>query len=232
MVEKEKVLTPRVAILVVVFIVLVPLLPLIIPWKWNWWEGWVYALASIFGFMLSRYLAWRKNPDIITERGKFLQHENTEPFDKLLSPLLGLTGGLIPITAGLDARFGLDVTFSPVVKALSVILFLVGYVIGSYALIENRFFSGMVRIQDDRGQHVISSGPYRWVRHPGYSGALLSYIATPFMLESLWTFIPVALTFIILCVRTALEDKTLQEKLEGYRSYAQKVRYRLIPGIW
>ncbi len=230
--EKDKTLPPRVVILVVVFIVLVPMLPLIIPWKWDWWEGWVYAIVCMFGFILSRYLAWRKNPDILAERGKFLQHENTEPFDKLLSPLLGLTGGLIPITAGLDARFGAPMQVSVFIKILSIVLFLTGYAIGCYALIANRFFSGMVRIQADRGQHVISSGPYRWVRHPGYAGALLSYIAIPFMLESPWTFFPVALTFIILFVRAALEDKTLQEKLEGYREYTQKVHYRLIPGIW
>jgi protein-S-isoprenylcysteine O-methyltransferase Ste14 len=104
--------------------------------------------------------------------------------------------------------------------------------LGSYALIENRFFSGMVRLQEDRGQHVISTGPYGWVRHPGYSGALLTYIATPFLLDSLWSFIPVVLITIILFIRTALEDKTLQEKLSGYSGYAKKVRSRLIPGIW
>jgi len=230
--EKEKTLTPRVAILVFVFIILAPMLPILISWQWNWWEAWVYALGSILGFIISRYLAWRKNPDILAERGKFLQHDNPEPFDKILSPLLGLAGGLIPVVAGLDARFGPTIEFGPAIKALSVVLFVGGYVLGSYALIENRFFSGMVRIQDDRGQHVVDTGPYSWVRHPGYSGALITYIALPFLLESLWTFLPVTLTFIIIFVRTALEDKVLQEKLEGYQNYSQNIRYRLIPGIW
>jgi protein-S-isoprenylcysteine O-methyltransferase Ste14 len=230
--EKEKTLTPRLAIQVFVFIILAPMLPLIISWQWDWWEAWFYALASILGFVISRYLAWRRNPDILAERGKFLQHDNPEPFDKILSPLLALSGGLIPIAAGVDARFGPTVEFGWVIKILSVVLFLTGYIIGSYALIENRFFSGMVRIQEDRDQHVVNTGPYSWVRHPGYSGALITYIALPFLFESLWTFVPVALTFVIIFVRTALEDKTLQEKLEGYRGYAQKVRDRLIPGIW
>jgi protein-S-isoprenylcysteine O-methyltransferase Ste14 len=99
-------------------------------------------------------------------------------------------------------------------------------------LIENRFFSGMVRIQTDRGHHVISSGPYRWVRHPGYTGALLTYLATPIFLDSLWAFFPVLLLTMVLVIRTRLEDRTLHQKLDGYRDYASRVRYRLLPGVW
>ncbi len=230
--KNQKVLTPRVLIMLIVFIVIIPFLPILIPWRWDWWEAWIYTLGNILGFIISRYLTWRKNPDLLAERSQFLQHENPERFDQILAPLLSLAGGLIPITAGLDARFGSLVQFSLGLKITAIIFFLAGMVLGSYALIENRFFSGMVRLQEDRGQHVISSGPYRWVRHPGYSGGLLTYIATPFLLGSLWTFIPVGLTFIILFIRTALEDKTLQEKLPGYKAYTKEVRYRLIPGIW
>jgi len=230
--EKEKILTPRAIFMLIVFIVLIPMLPILIPWRWDWWEAWVYALGNILGFAISRYLAWRRNPDLLAERGKYMQHENTERFDEILAPILSLAGGLMPLTAGLDARFGSLVVFSPVIKVLAVLLFLMGMTLGSYALIENRFFSGMVRMQGDRGHQVITSGPYRWMRHPGYSGAVLTYIAIPFLFGSLWTIIPVSLSFIILFIRTAMEDKTLQEKLPGYSEYAQKVRYRLIPGIW
>ena len=90
----------------------------------------------------------------------------------------------------------------------------------------------MVRIQTDRGHKVVSSGPYRWMRHPGYAGALLTYLATPFWLDSRWTFLPVIFIAIVLGIRTSLEDKTLQAELEGYREYARRVRYRLLPGIW
>jgi protein-S-isoprenylcysteine O-methyltransferase Ste14 len=83
---------------------------------------------------------------------------------------MGLGSGLIPLVAGLDALFGWSPTFYLPVKILSLAIFLAGYVLGAYALIENRFFSGMVRIQTDRGQHVVSNGPYGWVRHPGYAG--------------------------------------------------------------
>ena len=232
MAEKEKVLTPRVVIMLLVFIVIVPMLPLLISWQWDWWEAWVYAGINVLGFAISRFLAGRKNPDLLVERGKYLDHQNPETFDKLLSPLLGIVGALMPISAGLDMRFGPSASFGMVVKVVSLVVMVLGFALGSYALIANRFFSGMVRIQSDRGQHVVTGGPYRWVRHPGYAGALLSYLAGPFLLDSWWTMIPVALSFLILFIRTALEDRTLQEKLAGYEEYAQNVRYRLIPGVW
>lgn len=111
-------------------------------------------------------------------------------------------------------------------------MILAGYSLGTYALIENRFFSGMVRIQTERGHQVVSSGPYRWIRHPGYVGALLTYWFTPLFLDSLWAFIPVAFITIVLIIRTHWEDRTLQNELAGYREYALRVRYRLIPGVW
>ena len=213
-------------------IVLVPMLPLLISGRWDWWEAWVYALVCILGFILSRYLAGHKNPDLLVERGHFLDHPNPESWDKLLSPLLGLGGGVIPLVAGLDARFGPSANFSLALKLFAILVLLLGYALGSYALLANRFFSGMVRLQSERGHHVVDTGPYRWVRHPGYLGALLSYLVTPFLLDSWWALIPVFLIFLVIIVRTRLEDRFLKESLEGYRAYAQRVRYRLIPGIW
>ena len=230
--EKKTTLSPRTLVLVFFFIIIVPMLPLIISWQWDWWEAWVYAGINIFGFVISRYLAGRKHPDLITERGKFLEHENPEPWDKTLSPLFGLGGGLIPIAAGLDARFGPSAQFQIWIKILAILIMLAGYAIGSYALIANRFFSGMVRIQSERGHRVVDTGHYRWVRHPGYAGSLLSYSVTPLLLDSWWAFIPVVFTIVVIVIRTRLEDQALQKKLEGYRDYAQRVRYRLIPGMW
>jgi len=161
-----------------------------------------------------------------------LQHKDAKPFDKILSPLVGLGGGIIPIIAGLDELFQWSPGFSPTVKIISLIIILAGYTLASYALIENRFFSGMVRIQTDRGHKVVSGGPYRWVRHPGYAGSLITYPVIPLLLDSEWTFIPAILLIIILVIRTYLEDKTLQKELPGYADYANKVRYRLVPGVW
>jgi protein-S-isoprenylcysteine O-methyltransferase Ste14 len=230
--KSEKIITPKSLLLVFLFIVVIPLLPLFISWQWDWWEAWAYALINIFGFALSRLLAGRKHPDLIRERSRYLQHPNPEPWDKSLSPILGLWGALMPITAGLDARFDLSADFSLAIKLLSLIIFLLGFVLSSYALIENRFFSGMVRIQTERDHHVINSGPYRWMRHPGYAGAIINYLMVPFLLDSMWTFVPAILSTITIAIRTALEDQTLQKKLDGYQDYAKQVRYRLFPGIW
>ena len=227
-----RILTPRVLILTFLFVVVAPFLPLLISQQWNWWQAWVYAVVSIAGFVVSRALAARRNPGLLAERSRFLSHEDAKPWDKTLAPLVGLGGALVPLAAGLDARVGWSADFSLPVELAALTVLIVGYVLASYALIENAYFSGMVRIQTDRGQHVISSGPYRWVRHPGYAGALLAYLATPFLLDSLWALLPALFLAIILIIRTRLEDQTLQAELPGYCDYAQRVRHRLLPAVW
>ena len=229
---ERKTLTPRVVAVTLIFVVVVPLLPLLISRQWGWWEGWTFAMIFIVGFAVSRTLASRRNPDILAERARFMRHENAKPWDKLLAPLVSLSGGLIPLVAGLDALFGWSPAFSLPVKILALFMMISGYTLASYALIQNRFFSGMVRIQTDRGHKVVSSGPYRWIRHPGYAGGLLVYLVIPLILDSTWAFIPAACLTILLVIRTTLEDKTLQDELEGCRDYARRVRYRLLPGVW
>jgi protein-S-isoprenylcysteine O-methyltransferase Ste14 len=230
--ELRKAVSSRAVLGMLFFVVVIPLLPLLISGHWGWWEAWVYAAVAILGFAISRALAARRNPDLLAERARFLRHENAQPWDRVLAPLVGLGGGLIPLVAGLDARLGGSTGFGALAKSVSLILMLAGYVLGSYALLENRYFSGMVRLQTDRGHKVVSGGPYGWVRHPGYSGALLTYVATPILLDSVWTFVPVGFMTVVLVIRTALEDRTLQEQLTGYRDYAGRVRYRLVPGVW
>jgi len=230
--NKQQTITPRVIVQLLVFIIGAPLLPLLLSWRWDWWEAWVYALIVILGFVISRALAARKHPDLLAERARFLGHEDTASWDKTLAPLVGLGGGLIPLVAGLDALFNWSRTFSLPLKIAALLIFLAGYALGAYALVENRYFSGTVRIQTERDHKVVSSGPYRWVRHPGYAGALLSYLATPIFLDAAWAFLPVLFLSIVLVIRTALEDKTLQNQLVGYSDYAQQVRYRLLPGVW
>jgi protein-S-isoprenylcysteine O-methyltransferase Ste14 len=230
--NQQKAITPRVIFLMLFFVVVVPFLPLLISRQWDWWEAWVYGLVSILGFAISRALVARRHPDLIAERARFLQHEDAKSWDKLLSPLVGLGGGLIPLVAGLDALFEGPADFSLTVEIVALVLIIAGYALGSYALIENRFFSGMVRIQTDRDQQVISTGPYAWIRHPGYAGALITYWATPVFLDSLWAFLPVVFLSVVLMIRTRLEDRTLQEELAGYPEYAARVRYRLVPGVW
>jgi protein-S-isoprenylcysteine O-methyltransferase Ste14 len=230
--NRQSLISPRVIVQVLFFVVVIPFLPLLISWRWAWWEAWVSAIISILGFAVSRALAARRHPDLLAERARLMQHEDAKPWDKILAPLVGLGGSLIPLVAGLDALFKWSPTFSLPVKILALVILLAGYALGSYALIENRFFSGMVRIQTDRGQQVVSSGPYGWMRHPGYAGALWSYLAMPLFLDSGWAFLPAVFLTIILVIRTSLEDRVLQDELPGYRDYARRVRYRLIPGVW
>jgi protein-S-isoprenylcysteine O-methyltransferase Ste14 len=215
-----------------IVIVVIPFLPLLISWDWRWWEAWVYAILYVAGFAASRLLAGRRHPDLLSERARFTHHEDTLSWDRVLAPLLGLGGGLMPLIAGLDARLNWSPAFGLPVKLVSLTVILIGYVLASWALIENRYFSGVVRIQTDRGHRVVSSGPYRYIRHPGYTGALLTYLVTPFFLDALTAFAPAAVLVVLLVVRTYLEDRTLQEQLDGYREYAKRVPHRLLPRIW
>ncbi len=96
----------------------------------------------------------------------------------------------------------------------------------------NPFFEKTVRIQTERGHHVIDSGPYRYVRHPGYVGLFGWSLSAPLLLGSWWAFIPATLSVFALVIRTALEDQTLRDELAGYEEYVSRVHYRLIPGIW
>ncbi len=224
---------PLLAIIqVIVFVLIVPFLPLLISWHWNWWEAWVFALLYILGFVISRALAARRHPDLLGERALSMQQSGTVSWDKILAPLVGLGGNLVPLVAGLDALFGWSPAFSLPIKILALLVLVAGYILGAYALIENRFFSGVVRIQSDRGQQVVATGPYAWVRHPGYAGALWSYLVMPAFLDSSWAYLPAVVLAIAVIVRTSLEDRFLQDNLEGYRDYARRVRYRLVPGIW
>lgn len=164
--NKQTTVTPRVIIQLIIFIIVVPLLPLLISRRWGWWEAWLYAAINIVGFAASRALAARAHPDLLAERARFLEHEDTAPWDKILAPLVGLGGGLIPLVAGLDARFGWSAGYSLPVELVALLFILFGFALGSYALIENRYFSGTVRIQAERNHHVVSTGPYAWMRHP------------------------------------------------------------------
>lgn len=230
--NRQKILSPRVILQMLVFVVVIPGLPLLISQRWGWWEAWAYVIICVLGFAVSRWLAARRHPDLLAERARSMQLEGAKTWDKVLAPLVGLGGAFVPLMAGVDVRFGWSPTFSLPVKILALGLFLASYTLSAYALIENRFFSGVVRLQTERGHQVVSSGPYRWVRHPGYAGALVTYLATPLFLDSRWAFLPAVFFAIVLIVRTHLEDQALQAELPGYAEYARRVPYRLLPGVW
>lgn len=222
----------RTAVMLLMVLGLIPLLPMLISGRWNWWEAWVMAALFILTFVLSRALAARKTPDILKERANYNRHENTQPWDKWLSPLVAFGTVFILLAAGLDALFHWSKGFSLGWELFGLLLIVLGYLLACYALIENAYFSGTVRIQEERGHKVVSSGPYRWMRHPGYAGSLLSSLGMPLLLDSAWAYLPVVILGVFVILRTSLEDRFLQENLLGYREYAQKVRSRLLPGVW
>ena len=232
MIEQNKPVVWRAIVQMVIVVLIAPFIPMIISSQWDWWQAWAYAIASILAFVFSRLIVARKHPDLIAERARFMQAKDTKPWDKVLAPLLGLGSILILVAAGLDRFYGWSSAFSTGVNIIALVGIVIGYGFSSWALIENRFFSGTVRIQTERGHHVISTGPYRIMRHPGYAGGLFGYLFIPLLLDSLWAFIPAVLLVIVMVTRTALEDKTLQAELPGYSEFAQKTKYRLIPGIW
>lgn len=225
-------ITLKVVVQLLIVVVLIPLLPLLITWRWTWWEAWAYALTTVIGFVGSRWLANRRHSDLLAERARGIDHDDAEPWDRVLAPLVALGGGLIPLIAGVEALWTSGPVYGLDVKVVALIVLVAAYLIGTYALVENRFFSGTVRIQTDRGHHVIATGPYRWMRHPGYTGSLLAFLAVPFLLDGRWALLVALLLAIALVVRTHLEDQTLQSKLPGYADYARRVRFRLLPGIW
>jgi protein-S-isoprenylcysteine O-methyltransferase Ste14 len=225
-------LTPRTVIMLLLLVVIMPLLPMIVSGHWGWWEAWVYAAIALLGFVLSRVVAGRANPGLLAERGRSMDHADTEPFDKVLAPIVGIGAGLIPLAVGIEVVLGRAVAVGVAVELVALAALLAGYVLASWALVANPFFSGVVRLQTERGHHVIAAGPYATVRHPGYAGALLSYLATPFFLSALWALVVVAVVGVALVIRIRLEERTLRAKLPGYAEYAQRVRWRLLPGVW
>lgn len=227
-----KAITPRRLVLLFIVVFVFPLLPILISGDWTWWEAWFYALISAAGFIASRVLAAQRHPDIIEERARSMELEGAKPWDKILAPSLAFGNILILVVAGIDHRFGWTSPFPLAVKLLAILIIILGYLLGSWALLENRFFSGVVRIQKDRGHHVVSSGPYHFIRHPGYAGALWAYLCTPLLLDSAWALLPALLLAGVLILRTALEDNTLQQELPGYKDFTHKTRYRLFPGVW
>jgi protein-S-isoprenylcysteine O-methyltransferase Ste14 len=199
----------------------------------QWWEGWAYTGMTLFVLVLSRSLILLKNPDMARERADAGKKEDVKAWDKIIVPLIAIYGPLVSlIIAGLDERFGWTPDLPDSIQIIALCVIFLGTMVSTWAMVVNRFFSSHVRIQTDRGHTVISAGPYRVVRHPGYAGGIFAWIATPVFFSSYWVVIPTVAVILLTIIRTALEDRTLKEELPGYREYTERVRYRLLPGIW
>jgi protein-S-isoprenylcysteine O-methyltransferase Ste14 len=218
--------------LLVVYL-LIPLVLLICGGDLGWWQAWLYSLLLFVAGIGGHMWAEQRHPGLISERQNVVNIQNAKAWDKVLAPLMATSIGFpMVLTAGLDHRYNWSPEFPLWLIVIGFILIFLGYAFASWAMAENRFFSSVVRIQTDRGHVVCDSGPYRFVRHPGYAGNIFPLFGIVLALGSVWTLIPAVVALIITVIRTVLEDQTLQEELTGYRDYAQRVRFRLIPGIY
>jgi len=194
----------------------------------GWTMGWVYIVAYL---LAQGVTALAVDPGLLAERET--RNKDVKKWDEIVVSLYGVASALAaPLVAGLGVRHGWMPQLPLVVQICGIILFLLGWAIAIWAMKSNPFFSKVMRIQRDRGHSVATGGPYRYVRHPGYVGTIAFSAATPLILGSVWALIPGALAVLLLIIRTALEDKTLYEELDGYKEYAGRVPYRLLPGVW
>lgn len=195
-------------------------------------QGWAYLVVSFIGMFGGIMFVCKANPELLNHRGQWEKKKDTKPWDKFMLIAFGIMGFyILPVVIGLDIRFqwsylGYRYTIA------GIVLFLVGSVIINWAMIVNTHFETSVRIQNDRGHKVITTGPYKIVRHPGYVGAMLWLVATPLIIGTIVGLIPAGIASLVLIIRTWLEDKTLHSELNGYVEYAGRVKYRLFPGIW
>jgi protein-S-isoprenylcysteine O-methyltransferase Ste14 len=225
--------TARQWIRLITVYLLIPLVLFVCGGDIGWWQAWLYTLLILAAGIGGRIWAERRHPGLMAERQSGEIFKSAKAWDKVLAPLMALSLGYpMLIVAGLDHRYGWSPVFPPWLIVIGFILITLGYAFAAWALVENRFFFSVVCIQMDRGHRVCDSGPYRIVRHPGYAGNILPLLGIVLALGSLWTLIPAAVALIIAIIRTVLEDHTLREELPGYREYAQRVPYRLIPGIY
>lgn len=196
----------------------------------DWAPGWVFVAFNVIAYGASALILARANPVIFRARSRF--QPGTERWDLILLWLmLPAMVAEIPLATFDSGRmFWSVVPFSVVV--LGYVLLAAGLALGTWAQAVNRFFEPGVRLQRERGQHVITSGPYAFVRHPGYAGALMTFVGIPLALASWWALIAAAWASAILILRTRWEDALLQAELDGYAAYARRMRFRLLPGIW
>jgi protein-S-isoprenylcysteine O-methyltransferase Ste14 len=195
---------------------------------WTW--AWGYLGISLVSVLINGTIMLRTSPETVAERGRPTEMKD---WDKVVGGLWSLTQFLgLPLVAALDVRFGWTRGLSAAWHLAGAVVLAAGLGLSGWAMIANAFFSTAVRIQSERGHTVCRTGPYRFVRHPGYVGFNLQSLGIPCLLGSWWALIPGIIAAAFMVIRTSFEDRLLQAELPGYPDYVQEVRYRLVPGIW
>jgi protein-S-isoprenylcysteine O-methyltransferase Ste14 len=196
----------------------------------DWPMGWaLIGVTSLWvGGMAAVLVA--VHPDLIAER--LGPKAGTKRWDLIIMGMIGLLTIVRCVVAGLDVRLGGTAAHLLSLQVAMLLVVAAGYGLIVWATAANAFFALLARIQAERGQTVATGGPYRYVRHPGYAGGLLIELAIPILLGSWWALLPGAVNAGLLVVRTVLEDRMLRAELDGYAAYAERVRFRLLPGVW
>jgi len=196
----------------------------------NWVWAWVFLGIGLVNLSINAVFMLRTSPETIVERGR---PKEVKTWDKWVGGawLIGQYF-LLPIVAALDMRFGWTGEIPIGWHLLGAVGYTLSLGLTGWAMITNAYFSTAVRIQSDRGQQVCSTGPYHYVRHPGYIGFFLQALSVPILLGSLWAMVFAIPIAVLMIIRTAKEDRMLQEELPGYKEYSQEVKYRLLPGVW
>lgn len=198
----------------------------------EWPAAWAYLGLYLCNIGLNLLLLMPKGAAgtaLIEERARIVPEKK---WDRIVSAVWAASYLATLGVAGLDDRFGWSPDLGWAVQLTALAAMALGLGVASWAMLTNSYFSTTVRIQQERGHRVVTGGPYRFVRHPGYGGFIIFSIATPLMLGALWAFVPASILIGVVVVRAWLEDLTLRVELDGYEEYAGRVRYRLIPGIW
>jgi protein-S-isoprenylcysteine O-methyltransferase Ste14 len=196
----------------------------------DWWPAWAVAAVWLFWFSAEDIVILRTNPDLLSER--MTPPEAAKHWDRTILSVIRILELARYIIAGLDQRYSWTLDFPLAAQWIALVGCCLCMALYVWAMASNTFFSQVVRIQTDRGHAVATGGPYHYVRHPSYVSMILFELALSTLLASWWAILAGGLCAILFILRTALEDRTLQNELPGYRDYAQHVRYRLVPGIW
>ena len=198
----------------------------------NWPEAWIWiGLYVAWAIFIAIYL-YKNNPELLKERlNTFKKYQKKWDLIVMLSGIPAYIA--VFILPGLDIyRFGWTPKLPLLVEIFGFALNIAAFYIIFLTMRANTFLTRVVEIQKDRGHHVISTGPYAYVRHPMYVGIFMMFFGTPLALGSIWGLVGSVSASLVILLRTVLEDKTLQNELPGYKEYTQKVKYRIIPGIW
>lgn len=222
----NKDITRRIIQVIVILIIQLSILILAAgDYKWTWL--FVFIAISIV-ILVINYMVLPD--DVIKERGR--KKANVKTWDKAISGINAFPSFGLYIVSGLDHRFAWTGDLPLYVHLLGLFMLFLGSMLFTWSMVSNSFFSTMVRIQKERNHKVATSGPYRYVRHPGYVGFIVMSISTPLLLGSLYALICSGMTMVLMILRTVLEDKTLSSELDGYKEYKSQVRYKLIPFVW